>query len=185
MAKVYVFFTDGMEEIEALTPVDLLRRAGADVVTVSITGSTLVNGSHKIPVGADCLIEDVASFDDADLLILPGGKGFDSLGECAALQDALLAQNEKKKLIAAICAAPSILAKFGLLSGKNACSFPSVEPQLSAAGALVTRNPVEVCGNIITSRGMGTALPFALTLTKTLFTKQAADSLAASIVYSC
>lgn len=182
MKKVYVFLADGFEEIEGLTVVDVLRRAGADTVTVSVTGRTEISGSHGIPVLADSLFEDT-DFSDAGLLVLPGGMpGTLNLKEHSGLIQLLKQFDNEKKYIAAICAAPSILGELGMLEGRKACAYPSFEDKLN--GAEVLQTPAVTDGHITTGRGMGAAIPFALKLTELLFGREKADEIAESIVYS-
>ena len=160
MAKTGIFLADGFEEIEALTVVDLLRRAGIDITTYSIMGKKQVMGSHNIAVEADELLEN-CDFDALDMVILPGGMpGTRNLDECKALTDAVVAFNGAGKTLAAICAAPTVYGRLGLLKGKKACCYPGREGDL--IGADVQMSEVTVDGNFITSRGMGTAIPFGL-----------------------
>ena len=163
MKKVYVFLADGFEEVEALTVVDLLRRAEMNVVTVSIKEEKQVMGSNQIPVLADDVFSKV-DCSDADLLVLPGG------GEVS-----------ENRRVAAICAAPRILAGLGLLEGKKATCYPSVMDML--AGAEKTTDTVAVDGCITTSRGVGTAIDFALELIAQLDSPAKAAEIAESIVY--
>lgn len=157
---IYVFLADGFEEIEALTPVDVFRRAGLDTVTVSISDHYTVTGSHNIAVAADRLLSEV-DLTDADLLLLPGGMpGTKHLGSCAPLCDAVAAHAKAGKPIAAICAAPSVLGTLGLLDGKEAICYPGFENAL--LGATVSEKKVVRDGNIVTAAGMGVALDFAL-----------------------
>ena len=162
--------------------VDLLRRVGIKVDMVSISHSKEVTGSHGITVTADLLIED-ADFSAYELLVLPGGMpGTINLGECEVLCKEVVKACENGKKIAAICAAPTVFGKLGLLNGKKACCYPDMEDGLT--GADVSFDEVVVDGNIITSRGLGTALPFALALIEQLTDKQTADELANKVVYS-
>ncbi len=161
---VYVFLADGFEEIEALTPVDLLRRAGVDTCTVSIyEDRKTVTGARKIAVCADLTIEDVEP-DKADIMVLPGGMpGTVNLLECAKLMTLVDAQNANGKRIAAICAAPArILGSKGLVRGKKATCYPGMEDLLEGADAVT--DSVITDGNITTSRGLGTAVDFACEL---------------------
>ena len=181
MSKVLLFLAEGHEEIEALTVVDLLRRAGIEIDTVSITGSRQVTGSHSITTIAGKLFDE-ADFDEADMLVLPGGMpGTLNLEAYAPLMNQVRSFNSSGKHIAAICAAPTVFGRAGLLEGKKACCYPDMEGDLK--GALVSYDKVSVDGNIITSRGMGTAIEFALTIIETYQGKPAADSMAAKIVY--
>ncbi len=179
MAKICVFLADGFEEIEALTPVDILRRGGMDVVTVSI-GKKTVAGSHGINVEADVLLDE-ADTDDADMLVLPGGKlGTENLKACRALEEKILEFNEKKKFIAAICAAPTILGGLGILKGKKAVCYGGLEEKLT--GALVSDEPVVRDGHLITSRGMGTSVDFGLKLLEIFTDSETSAKMAKSIM---
>lgn len=181
MAKIYVFLADGCEEIEALTPVDIFRRAGEDVETVSIMGRREVTGSHKITIQADKKIED-GTFDDGDLLFLPGGMpGTLNLGANEQLKELILSYNRQGKRLAAICAAPSVLGGLGVLEGKQAVCFPGFEEQLK--GAEVLRVPAVTSDNVTTGRGMGAAVDFALEVLKQLQGADAAAQMAEKIVY--
>lgn len=157
---IYIFLADGFEEIEALTPVDIFRRANLPTTTVSITANTTVIGSHNIPVIADTTLDQV-NLSNASLLLLPGGMpGTKYLGECKPLCDAVTAHAKAGKPTAAICAAPSVLGKLGLLCGKEAICYPGFENAL--AGASISPKKVVRDGNIVTAAGMGVALEFAL-----------------------
>ncbi len=181
MSKVIVFLADGFEEIEGLTVVDILRRAGIETETVSVMGRKEIQGAHQITVAADSLFEE-ADMEDADMLVLPGGMpGTLNLKEHAGLQELLVSFDKEKKNIAAICAAPSILADLGMLEGRKACSYPSFEVKL--AGSQVVREPAVTDGHITTGRGMGAAIPFALELTALLMGKEKADEVKEAIVY--
>ena len=146
MKKVYVFLADGFEEIEGLTVVDVLRRAGADTVTVSVSGRKEISGSHKIQVMADSLFEDT-DFSDAVLLVLPGGMpGTLNLKAHRGLTELLKRFDTEKKYIAAICAAPTILGELGMLGGRKACVYPSFEDGLNCGE--VIDMPVVTDGHI-------------------------------------
>lgn len=179
--KVYVFLADGFEEIEGLTVVDVLRRAGAEVCTVSVMGTKKIEGSHKINLEADAVFEE-CEFSDADLLVLPGGMpGTLNLGAHEGLTELLKKENEKNTGIAAICAAPSVLGDLGILKGKKAVCYPGFEERLT--GAEVLKVPAVTDGNVTTSRGMGTAIAFSLELTARLFGREKAEELAKGIIY--
>lgn len=181
MGKVYVFLAEGFEEIEALTVVDLLRRARIDVKTVSISEAKMVEGGHKINVEADLIFEQ-ADFSDAEVLVLPGGMpGTLNLAKYRKLTKLLEEFNREGRKLAAICAAPSILGDLGVLKGKKATAYPGYDDRLK--GAEVTENHVEVSGNITTSRGLGTAIPFALSLISQLKDRQTAEDIQDSIIY--
>lgn len=181
MSKAAVFFGTGYEEIEALTVVDLLRRAGVDTAMVSIMEERSVAGSHSITVEMDALIGEV-DFGALDLIVLPGGMpGTKHLEACAPLMDEVDAFASQGRLVAAICAAPSILGHRGLLQGRKACSYPSFESHLE--GAEVLQQPAVTDGNIITGRGMGAAIPFGLAILEKLQGEEAAKKMAETIVF--
>lgn len=182
MKKVNVFLADGFEEIEGLTVVDILRRAGVQVDTVSITGDRTIHGSHQIEVRADFLFEEM-DFTQTDMLVLPGGMpGTKHLMGHKGLCSLLRAYDEQGQYIAAICAAPSIFGTLGFLKGRKACCYPSFEEKLE--GADVVRESVCVDGHVVTSRGMGTAIPFALKLAGILCGEEKAEEIGNSIIYS-
>ena len=177
---VYVFFADGFEEIEGLTVVDLLRRAGVALSMVSVTGRSKVSGSHGICIDTDLLIEDIK--EEADMLVLPGGMpGTLHLMEHKQLGALLLKQQEAGRWLAAICAAPSVFASYGFLKGRKATSYPGKLTEDDCASYL--EEEVVVDGNLVTSRGLGTAIPFALKLIEILVDADTADRIAASIIY--
>lgn len=181
MAKVLVFFAEGFEEIEALTVIDLVRRAGIDISMVSITGSKQVTGSHGITVAMDETIFDV-NFSEGQMIVLPGGMpGTRNLEANDDLMRNVDDYCSSGRYVAAICAAPTILGHRGLLVGKKACCYPGMEAQLQ--GAEVTKDKVTVADKIITSRGLGTAIPFALKIVEMLIDKDTADNLASAIVF--
>ncbi len=181
MAKVYVFLADGFEEVEALTTVDLLRRAGVEVVMTSIMGRKEVTGANGITVIAQELFEDINT-EDADMLILPGGQpGTTNLGNCKPLTDVLTAWNEKNGKLAAICAAPTVYGSLGFLNGKKATCYPGCEGALT--GAQTSTERVVTDGNITTSRGVGTAISFALRLISILVSEEKANQVSSDIVY--
>ncbi|PIQ82917.1 MAG: DJ-1 family protein [Candidatus Omnitrophica bacterium CG11_big_fil_rev_8_21_14_0_20_64_10] len=162
MQRVLVPLAPGFEEIEAVTVVDVLRRAGAEVTTAG-TLPGLIRGSRGVQIQPDCLLESVRSA-DFDWLVLPGGgEGVSNLKKNPHLTALLGAFTESGKPIGAICAAPSLLAAQGLLCGKNATSHPSVRKEV-ADSAVYSEKAVVVDGKLITSRGPGTAMAFALTL---------------------
>lgn len=176
---VVVFLAEGFEEIEALTPVDLLRRAGIDVLTVGI-GSKVVTGAHGIPIVTDCSDAEYASDASPDMVVLPGGMpGTKNLEASEVVRRAIEDVVQRGTYLAAICAAPSILGKLGLLQGKKATCFPGFEPTLT--GAILSSEPVCVDGRLITSKGAGTALAFSLKLVELLTSDTQARELAAVI----
>lgn len=182
--KICVFFADGVEEIESITVVDMLRRAGAEVTMVSITGRDMVHGAHGIRFLTDRRFEEIpgTEFDSQDMLVLPGGMpGTLALGEHDGLKALLRKFDSEGKYIAAICAAPSVLGRLGLLNGKRATSYPGFEDALK--GAEYTCEAAVTSGNIITSRGAGTAIYFALEIIGQLFGQKKRLEAADSIVY--
>lgn len=181
MKKAGIFLADGFEEVEGLTVVDLLRRAGMEVETLSIMEKDLVESSHKVTVKADKLAKE-ADYDSFDILVLPGGMpGTLNLGNSGIVQESLEKQNQKGKWIGAICAAPSVLGEAGLLRGKEAVCYPGFEEKLLEAKVCV--EPVKVDGNIITSRGMGTAIDFGLAIIEQLISKEKAEEIGKGIIY--
>lgn len=177
---IYAFLADGFEEIEAITPVDLLRRAGKIVVTVGI-GGKIITGSHNIPVTADITDSQLSLGEDLEMIILPGGMpGTLNLEKNENVQKAIDFCSSNNRYIAAICAAPSILGHKGLLDGKNAVCYPGFENQLD--GANIGTEPVVADGKIITSRGAGAAVKFGLKLVEILVSLDASKKLADSII---
>ena len=182
MKKICVCLADGFEEIEGLTIVDLLRRAGIDVCTVSVTGAYRVHGAHSIDVMADRLFEEV-DFIDVEMLVLPGGMpGTTNLKEHNGLRQVLDEFHYQEKYIAAICAAPSILGERGMLTDRQAVCYPTVEEALKDAHLIYV--PAVQDGHIITGRGAGTAIDFALQLVEVLTGKETADQIADSILFN-
>lgn len=181
MSKIYIFLAEGFEEIEGLTVVDILRRGKLDITMVSMTGVPAVTGSHGIQVTADTVFEDV-DFTDTGMYILPGGMpGTLNLGKHKGLINLLKEAHMKNGKIAAICAAPSVLGTNGILEGKRAVCYPGFEEKLT--GAQVSYDPVAVDGNIITSRGMGTAIEFSLAIISEFLGEEEARRIAESIIY--
>lgn len=181
MKKAAVLLADGFEEIEALTVVDLLRRARIYVDTVSVSDEYMVDGAHGINVQTEDLFDEV-DFTEFDMIVLPGGMpGTKNLQSHEGVRRAVKQFCEEGKYVGAICAAPSILGNMGLLKGKRAACYPTVEEQLQ--GAVLMTSPVVQDGNIITSRGMGTAMDFGLKLVEVLTDKLKADEVAESIIY--
>jgi 4-methyl-5(b-hydroxyethyl)-thiazole monophosphate biosynthesis len=177
---VYLFLADGFEEIEALYTLDLLRRANVDVLTVGVSGK-VANGSHKIPVVCDIDCASLPYNSDFDMIILPGGMpGSTNLDKAECVEKYIKLALENDKLICAICAAPFILGKRGILKGKRATCFPGFENQLE--GATVVDAGVVRDGNIITGRAMGSAHDFALTILEALQGKEAADKMRKTII---
>ncbi|MEG0614908.1 MAG: DJ-1/PfpI family protein [Oscillospiraceae bacterium] len=177
---VYAFFANGFEEIEAITPVDLLRRCSINVSTVGINDA-IVKGSHKIPIFCDIEDSEMVLTENLEMIILPGGMpGILNLEASQYVQQAIDYCVKNNIKIAAICSAPSILGHKGILNGKDAVCFEGFENQL--IGANVKTDAVCVDGNIITSRGAGTALEFSLKLVELLVSKERSDILRASLL---
>lgn len=159
MKTICVFLADGFEEVEALTPVDVLRRAGVPVETVSIMKSKTVIGAHNVPVIADKLFEEL-KHDDVEMIVLPGGMpGATNLDSHMGLGKLISAFAEAAKPLSAICAAPLVLGKRGIVNGKKATCYPGFENFLH--GAIYTGTLIEKDGNIITGKGPGAAMDFA------------------------
>ncbi|MCI9532936.1 MAG: DJ-1/PfpI family protein [Lachnospiraceae bacterium] len=181
MKKIGIFLAEGFEEIEGLAVVDILRRAGLEAVTISVTGQKEIHSSHQVGVLADRLFDEVG-FAELDGVVLPGGMpGTTNLGAHAGVNEVIRSFAAEGKLVAAICAAPSVLGQAGILQGKKAACYPGFEDKLT--GAEVVYEEVAEAGNIITSRGMGTAIPFALSLVSYLVSGQKAQELAEAIIY--
>lgn len=177
---IYVLLAEGFEELEAMAPVDLLRRAGAEVATVSITGEKIVTGARGIPAVADLLLSEL-DFDAMEMLVLPGGYpgyvNFEKSEETLAL---IRRTHQAEKTIASICGAPSVLGKMGLLKGEKATCYPGMEELL---GCEALTDKVVESGHFITSRGAGTAVDFALALVAKAVSPEKADEIAKGIVY--
>ena len=182
MSKIAVFFADGCEEIEGLTVVDMLRRADLDVVSVSVTGSREVHGSHNITFFADTVYEE-ADLDTFDGAVLPGGAvGTENLGKHEGVVATVKKFAEEGKLVAAICAAPSVLGANGVLQGKRATCHPGWEGKLT--GAVTCEESAVVDGNIVTSRGMGTSIDFSLAIIGQFAEEEVLNQVKKGIVYA-
>ena len=183
MAKVYVFLANGFEDVEALIPVDVLRRGGVEVVTVSVVEDTqVVETAHKVQVVADAMFDD-CDFSDADLLMLPGGMpGASNLNAHEGVRQALLKQNAAGKRVAAICAAPLVLGGLGILRKKRATCYPGFEQTLE--GATYTGDLCTVDGNVTTGEGPAAAFPFAYSLLAQLVDEQTAQQIAVGMRYA-
>ena len=179
MAKVYVFLADGFEDVEALIPVDVLRRGSVEVVTVSTTDFPLVESAHGVNIEADLQFEQ-CDFADADLLMLPGGMpGAANLYAHEGVCKAVCNQAAAGKKVSAICAAPAVvLAQLGLLEGKKATCYPGFERALKDAGATYTADLVTVDGNITTGEGPAAAFPYAYELLSQLMNKEVSEQIA-------
>ena len=162
MKTIFVFLADGFEEIEALTPVDILRRAGLSVKTVSVMDEQVVAGAHGVPVLADVMFDEVNA-EDAEMILLPGGlPGATNLDAHQGLSQMILEFAKEEKPLAAICAAPLVFGNRGLLEGKKATCYPGFETYLK--GAQYTAALVEKDGNFITGKGPGAAMEFAFAI---------------------
>lgn len=180
MKKAIVFLADGFEEMEALGTVDILRRGGIEVTTVSIAAVPVVKGAHNVPVTADTILEDV-NLAEADALVLPGGMpGASNLNASEPVKEALLQQYREGRIVAAICAAPMVLGGLGLLKGRKATCYPGFEPKLIDAD--VTGEAVEVSDNVITGKGPGLVINFALAIVAALKGDAVAEEVAAGLL---
>lgn len=181
MTKIGVFLADGFEEIEGLTVVDVLRRAGVEVTAISIMGRKEIYGAHQIAVLADELFENI-EFESLHGLVLPGGMpGTTNLGAHDGVKKQIKEFAEEGKMVAAICAAPSVLGENGILKGKKAVCYPSFEEKLNGAEVLFQETVQD--GNVITSRGMGTAISFSLSIIEYFINKEKAEEIAEAIIY--
>jgi 4-methyl-5(b-hydroxyethyl)-thiazole monophosphate biosynthesis len=181
MARVLVPIADGVEEIEAVTIIDVLRRAGVEVVSAGLTGKP-VTASRKVKLIPDKSLEAVK--DEAfDMIVLPGGgDGVDNLKRDPRVEAILRRMNQGKKWVAAVCAAPALLAAYGILEGKEATSHPSRREQTTIGNVRYQEQAVIQDGHIITSRGPGTALKFALKLVEVLCGREKVEELKEAMV---
>lgn len=179
MKTVYLFLTDGFEETEALATVDVMRRAGLSVKTVSLTKEEMVVGSHLIQVKADVMFENT-TFEDAAMLVIPGGtpKFADHKGLCTLVQE----KYKEGLPLGAICAAPMVFGLLGLLEGKKATCYPGFEKYLK--GAQITGAFVEQDGLLVTAKGPAAALPFAYAIVEMLCGKDKAEEVKAGMLYA-
>ena len=181
MKQVYLFLAEGFEEIEALTPVDILRRAGITCTTVSIGTKKEVAGSHNIIITADKLFDEMNSF-DADAIILPGGAvGTANLKAHKGLQTVIEKFHNEKKLICAICAAPTILGEMGILKGLHAVCYPGLEGKL--LGAYPEEDPFCYDGTVLTGRGPAKSMLFALKIIELLLGEEKMNEIKQEIVF--
>lgn len=180
--NIAVHLATGFEEIEAISIIDVLRRAGLKVVVVSVTGKKKVTGAHQIQITADQLFEEV-EYNAVSMIVLPGGMpGAKNLKEHGGLRKKILEFNKNGKPLGAICAAPMVFGDLGILKNKNATCFPGFEDKLT--GANFTGNEFEVDGEIITGKGAGIAIRFALQIVELLKSKEEADKLAEKMIAS-
>lgn len=181
MASVLIPLAQGCEELESVTIIDLLRRANITVVSASLDGQP-VKASRGVTLIADVSLDEALK-QDYDMLVLPGGlPGADYLNEDPRIIDLLKKMADAEKHTAAICAAPKVLATAGLLSGKSATGYPGILEKLNIPDIKLDDAPVVTDGKIITSRGPGTAMDFALTLIETLVGKEMRDEVEAGLV---
>lgn len=174
--------SNGYEEVEALIPVDVLRRAGVDIQMVSVTGDIMVVSAHGVSIKADALIDDI-DISDADLLMIPGGlPGAENLCNHPQVREAIAKQYEAGRLVSAICAGPMIFGSLGISKGKRCTCYPGFEDHLE--GAQYTEELVTVDGNVITGEGPAAAFPYAYTICEILCGKATAQSLRDGMMYS-
>ncbi|MDR1411694.1 MAG: DJ-1/PfpI family protein [Spirochaetaceae bacterium] len=178
--KAVVFLADGFEEVEAVTPIDYLRRAGVELTTVSISGNRTVTGSHNIPVTADKTLAEAGGVYDA-LLLPGGGQGAANMAACAELGRLLREQAASGRIVAAICASPAVvLAPLGLIEGRRFTCYPGMEKETK--GGKWSEDRVVIDGNIVTSRGAGTAADWAVALIGLLLSPADGEKLAKAVV---
>lgn len=183
MKRVGIFMADGCEEIEGLTVVDIVRRAKMEITMISITDKKEITSSHQVTFMADALAKDT-DFDTFDAIVLPGGMpGTLNLGASEIVNQVIRKFAAEGKIVAAICAAPSVLGAAGILNGRHAACHPGFEEKLT--GAAVSEDAVVTDGNIITSRGMGTAIDFGLAIVDSLtgFDETVSSQVKKGIVY--
>ena len=181
MAKIYMFLADGFETVEALAVADILRRVKDEVVIVAVSERKEIESAQKITVTADVLVGD-NNFDDGDVVFLPGGMpGTRNLEENTIVIETVKKQYESGKIVAAICAAPSVFGHMNILDGRRATCFPGFEKDLY--GAEYTDERVVVDGNVVTGKGMGTAIDLGLKLVEILHTREMSEELAKKIQY--
>ena len=178
---IYVFLATGFEDIEAIAPVDIMRRAGLEVQTVSITGEEIVTSAHGVGIDSDLMLSE-DDFSQAEMLVLPGGlPGSTNLDACKPLTEAIKRHFESGGPIAAICAAPLVYGHLGLLQGRRATCYPGVERELK--GATYTAAIVERDGNIITGKGPAAAFEFGYTIVDFFLGEGASQPLRQGMIY--
>ena len=179
---IYQFLATGFEDIEALAPLDIMRRAGLEVQTVSITDEKVVYSAHGVGIVADALMTEI-DFSSADMLVLPGGlPGSTNLDACEPLRKAILAHYAQGKPLAAICAAPMVFGHLGILEGVKATCYPGVEGQLTGAeytGEIVTKD-----GQFITGRGPAAAMEFGYAIAESFLGVEAVAPLREGMIYN-
>lgn len=182
--KVAVILLDGCEDMEALVPIDILRRASVDIETLSITDSLIVESARGVKIHSDKLIETV-KLNDYDMLVLPGGPGTKNYWKSEKLSKYLKSINESEKKVAAICAAPTYLSYLGILRNKNVTCFPDCKEELLSYDESIVYSTRDVItdGNIITSKAAGTSIDFALELVNNLCGKEKSEQIRKQICY--
>ncbi|MBR2869249.1 MAG: DJ-1/PfpI family protein [Clostridia bacterium] len=176
---LYMFFAEGFEEVEAIAALDVIRRAGIEIKSVAVDSLT-VHGSHGISVVCDMTVYDIKDYKDIEGIILPGGMpGTTNLYDCVEVHKAIEFCAQNRKLLCAICAAPLILGRKGLLEGKEAVCFPGFEDELK--GASISKNFVCTDGSIITAKGMGSAVNFGLAVVAAIKGQAFADNLKSTL----
>jgi len=182
MKHIAVHLAEGFEEIEAISIIDVLRRADFEVSIISVSGDLVVSGAHNIKVTADILFENT-DYSSVDMIVLPGGMpGAENLKAHSGLREQILNFNDSKKPLGAICAAPMVFGNLGLLKDKNATCYPGFEDELH--GAIITGNDVEEADNIVTGKGAGVAIEFALKIVEMAKGKKVAHQLAQKMIVS-
>lgn len=178
--KIAVHMAEGFEEIEAISIIDVLRRADLDVIVTSVTGKLEVMGAHHLKVLADKLFEEV-NYSGVSMIVLPGGMpGAANLDAHEGLKAQIVKFNNENKPLAAICAAPLVYGNLGILNGKQAVCYPGFEKFMK--GAEIMKGPVAESGNVITGRGPGAAIQFALKLVEKLVSAEKAELLASQML---
>lgn len=174
--KIAVHLANGFEEIEAVSIIDVLRRADIEVIVVSVAGKLEVTGAHQLKIMADILFE-LVDYDDIYMIVLPGGMpGASNLDAHKGLREMILKFNDANKQLAAICAAPMVYGKLGILEGKQAVCFPGFENYLK--GAELLSKPVVESGNVLTANGPASAIQFALKIVEKTVSKEKSESIA-------
>jgi 4-methyl-5(b-hydroxyethyl)-thiazole monophosphate biosynthesis len=182
MARVLIPLADGCEELEAVTLIDLLRRAGITVTTASLSGQRQLQASRQVGLVADTLLDDVLN-DQFDMLLLPGGQpGTNHLNADPRIHALIQRQLDSDRYLAAICAAPLVLAEAGVLNGKKATCYPGVLEAANWPEIRLLDNPVVIDGKVLTSRGPGTAMDFALSIIELLTDKPTRDQVESGLV---
>lgn len=183
MSKAVIFFAPGLEECEGLLCVDILRRAGVEVTIAAVGGDRVVRSARQVNVLADALAEEL-DYSVFDAVILPGGiPGVDNLKADATVRRVCTEFAAAGKIVAAICAAPTALAAFGVLNGKKATVYPGMDAALTEGGCTYTGLPLTIDGNIVTGEALGAAIPFALALARILAGGETSDRVRKAIVY--